>query len=159
MANPAKDLLCHSAKKRKFCQKQPGTIQPLTLMRQRCIAPGRTRMQGFGESPEKKLSPHIGNRALQKNSILGYMLLTVDHLQFCFLSVWYAGGIVWRRLRRIRNLKSLRSLIFAIAILYPTLQSSISYATAGISIPFVCYRQTLISFPVRNKWRISPTAV
>ena len=80
MANPAKDLLCHSAKKRKFCQKQPGTIQLLTLMRQRCIVPGRTRMQGFGESPEKKLSPHIENRAFQKNSILGYMLLTVDHL-------------------------------------------------------------------------------
>ena len=91
------------------------------------------------------------------------MLLTVDHLQFCFLSVWYAGGIVWRRLRRIRNLKSLRSLIFAIAILYPALQSSISYATAEISIPFVCYRQSLSSSPVWYKWRdstyISLTAV
>ena len=78
MANPAKDLLCHSGvppaflfrrAKRKFCRKPARHHPPLTLTHQRYIAPGRTRLQGFGgrsQSPEKKLSPYIENRASSK---------------------------------------------------------------------------------------------
>ena len=40
-----------------FAEKQPDTTRPLTLTRQRHIAPGRTRLRGCGgrsKSPEKK---------------------------------------------------------------------------------------------------------
>ena len=113
-------------KSENFAEKQPDTIQPLTLTRQHYIVPGRTRLHSFGESPEKKLSPHIGNRALQKNSILGYMLLTVDHFQFCFsvslICRWYS----LEKIKENKEFKEFKKFNF-------------------------CYRQTLISFPVRNK--------
>ena len=57
-------------------EKQPDNTQPLTFTRQRHIAPGRTRrrVQGRRKPLQKKrklkLSPHIGNRAFNKERTL-----------------------------------------------------------------------------------------
>ena len=43
-------------------EKQPDTTQPLTLMRQRNIAPGRTRLRGFrGRSQPPPISYYFQN--------------------------------------------------------------------------------------------------
>ena len=74
MANPAKDLLCHSAKKaggqsENFAENQPDTIRPLTFTHRRYIAPGRTRLQGRGTQsvPRKKAISPYWEQSKEKN--------------------------------------------------------------------------------------------
>ena len=90
MANPAKDLLCHSAKKAKvqsenFTQNQPDTIRSLTLTHRRYIAPGRTRLQGGGgrsQSPEKNYLPILGTEHLQKVFFFSSPIPVTDNHEF-----------------------------------------------------------------------------
>ena len=80
MANPAKDLLCHSGvppaflfgrAKRKFCRKSARHHPSADSYASALHRTGSYPAAGGGgrsQSPEKKLSPHIGSRALQKNN-------------------------------------------------------------------------------------------